>query len=259
MKLGQWVSNLKAQYKRSGKGCYLTKECIAALDRIGMVWDVEKFQWEQKYRAAQEFYQEFRNLEVPVRYVTPDGINLGLWIQTARKDYKLGRLDKISIQRLEAIGMVWDIKQMRWEQQYRAAAEYYWEYCDLDIPAQYETTEGFKLGGWIQQMRKKYKQKKLTAAQVSLLESIEMIWDGVAEQRKRNYQAAQEYYQEYGNLKIPTNYVDENGFHLDWWVISVRRAYQKGTLDKEQIERLEDIGMIWGTSTQNSQPNRDRS
>lgn len=86
-----------------------------------------------------------------------------------------------------------------------------------------------------------------------------MIWDGVAEQRKRNYQAAQEYYQEYGNLKIPTNYVDENGFHLGWWVISVRRAYQKGTLDKEQIERLEDIGMIWGTSTQNSQPNRDRS
>ena len=259
VKLGQWLSNLKAKYKRGEKGCYLTKERIAALEGIGMVWDMEKFQWEQKYRAAQEYYQEFGNLEVPVRYVTPDGINLGLWIQAARKDYKLGRLDEISIQRLEAIGMIWDIKQMRWKQQYQAAVEYYWEYGDLNIPAQYETPEGFKLGGWIQQMRKKYKQKKLTATQVSLLESIGMIWDGVAEQRKRNYQAAQEYYQEYGNLKIPTNYVDENGFHLGWWVISLRRAYQKGTLDKEQIERLEDIGMIWGTSTQNSQPNRDRS
>ena len=35
VKLGQWLSNLKAQYKRSGKGRYLTKERIAALDRIG--------------------------------------------------------------------------------------------------------------------------------------------------------------------------------------------------------------------------------
>ena len=40
--------------------------------------------------------------------VTPDEITLGLWIQAARKDYKAGWLDETSIQRLEAVGMIWD-------------------------------------------------------------------------------------------------------------------------------------------------------
>ena len=327
VKLGKWLTTLKIQQKRRGKGRYLTPERIAALDRICMVWDVDKFQWERKFQAAQKYYQEFGNLEVPTRYVTPDGTTLGLWIQVARKDYKSGHLDETSIQRLEAIGMVWDIERMRWERQYQAAAEYCWEYGDLDIPAQYETTGGLKLGRWlqrmrrdykngvlekeyverlesigviwdiadrqweeyceaakryyqecrnlrvapkyttsdgtrlglwIQRMRKKYKQKKLTGEQVSRLESIGMIWDGEAEQRDRTWQAALAYYREHGDLKIPTNYVDANGLHLGWWVRGVRRAYQRGTLDREQIERLESIGMIWNTFDQSAKSIHDR-
>ena len=54
--------------------------------------------------------------------------------------------------------MVWDIEWIRWERQYRAASEYYWEYGDLDIPAQYETPDGLKLGRWLQRMRRDYKK-----------------------------------------------------------------------------------------------------
>ncbi len=327
VKLGKWLTTLKVQYKRGGKGRYLTQERIAALDRIGMVWDVDKFQWEQKFQAAQRYYQEFGNLEVPTRYVSPDGTTLGLWIQCARKDYKSGRLDETSVQRLEAIGMVWDIEKMRWERQYQAAAEYYWEHGDLDIPAQFETADGLKLGRWlqrmrrdykngvlekeymerleaigitwniadrqweeyyeaarcyyqehgnlriapkytasdgtrlglwIQRMRKKYKQKKLTGEEAGRLEAIGMIWDGEADQRERTYQAALDYYREHGDLKIPTNYVDANGLHLGSWVRGVRRAYKKGTLDREQIDRLESIGMIWNTSNQSAKAIQSR-
>lgn len=323
VKLGKWLSTLKVQRRRGGRGRYLTRERIAALDRLGMVWDVDEFQWEQKFQAAQQYFQEYGNLEVPTRYETPDGVCLGIWIQSVRRDYKSGRLDGAKIRRLEAIGMVWDMERARWERQYQAASAYYQEHGSLDIPVCYETPEGLRLGRWIQRMRrdykkgvlekddvdrleaigitwdvsdrqweefyqaaqrycrehgnlriapryvdpdgtrlgtwiqrvrKWYKQNKLTGEQVKRLESIGMIWDAASGQRERNYQAALDYYREHGDLKVPAGYVDAGGRRLGWWVKSVRRAYRNGTLDREQIDKLEKIGMIWSTSGQGGSP-----
>ena len=78
-----------------------------------------------------------------------------------------------------------------------------------------------------------------------------MIWDGVSDRRERNYQAALDYYQEHGNLKVPADYVNADGLHLGWWLKGVRRAYRKGTLDREQIDKLERIGMLWNASGRN--------
>ena len=324
VKLGKWLGTLKVQRKRLGKGRYLTRERIAALDRLGMVWDVDKYQWEQKFEAAQRYYQEYGNLQVPTRYTDSNGTCLGTWIQSARKDYKSGRLDEASIQRLESIGMVWDVEQTQWERQYQAAQAYYQEHGDLNILSRYKTPDGFLLGRWLQRMRRDYKngvlekeyierleaigitwdmqdsrweeyyraaqlyyeehghlrvapgyvapdgtclgtwiqrvrqwykQGKLTAGQIRRLESIGMIWNGASDRWERNYQAALDYYREYGNLKIPAEYVNADGLHLGWWVKGVRRAYQKGTLDRDQIDKLDRIGMLWSVSGQRRNQN----
>ena len=162
------------------------------------------------------------------------------------------------MERLESIGVTWDIADRQWEEYCEAAKRYYQECRNLRVAPKYTTSDGTRLGLWIQRMRKKYKQKKLTGEQVSRLESIGMIWDGEAEQRDRTWQAALAYYREHGDLKIPTNYVDANGLHLGWWVRGVRRAYQRGALNKEQIDRLESIGMIWNTSDQTVKSIQDR-
>ena len=54
----------------------MTRERIAALDRLGMVWDVDKFLWEQKYELARRYFQKHGNLQVPIQYTTPDGTRL---------------------------------------------------------------------------------------------------------------------------------------------------------------------------------------
>lgn len=254
MRLGKWLGALKAQRKRHESGQYLTRERIAALDRLGMVWDVDKFLWEQKYEAARRYFQENGNLQVPIQYTTPDGTCLGAWIRSARNDYKSGRLDEASIRRLEAIGMVWDVRQTQWDRQYQAAQAYYREHGHLRIAPGYVTPDGKCLGTWIQRVRQWYKQKKLTADQIKRLEAIGMIWDGVSDRRERNYQAALAYYREHGDLKVPTNYVNADGLQLGWWVRGVRKAYQKGTLDREQIDKLESIGMLWSISGQSVKP-----
>ena len=256
VKLGKWLTTLKAQRKRGGEGRYLTGERIAALDKLGMVWDVNKFLWEQKFEAARRYFQEHGNLLVPVQYTAPDGTRLGVWIRSAHKS---GRLDEASIRRLEAIGMVWDVNQTQWERQYQAAQAYYREHGHLRISPKHVTPDGISLGTWVQRIRKCYKQNKLTAGQIKRLEAIGMIWDGVSDRRERNYQAALDYYQEHGNLKVPANYVNADGLQLGWWVRGVRSAYRKGTLDREQIDKLERIGMLWNTSGQSGQPGQIES
>lgn len=172
-----------------------------------------------------------------------------------RRDYKNGVLEKEYIERLEAIGITWDMQDSRWEEYYRAAQLYYEEHGHLRVAPGYVAPDGTCLGTWIQRVRQWYKQGKLTAGQIRRLESIGMIWNGASDRWERNYQAALDYYREYGNLKIPAEYVNADGLHLGWWVKGVRRAYQKGTLDRDQIDKLDRIGMLWSVSGQRRNQN----
>lgn len=245
VKLGKWLSTLKVQRKRSGRGRYLTPERISALDRLGMVWDVDAFQWEQKFQAARRYFEEHGDLEVPTRYEAADGIRLGVWIQSVRRDYKSGRLDKDRIRRLEAIGMVWGIEEARWERQYQAARTYYREHGDLNIPSQYVTPDGFKLGEWLKRMRRDHRKGVLKEDAIRRLEALGITWDVRDSQWEDFFQSARRYYQEHGDLRIAPSYVDPGGKCLGTWVQRLRRWYKQGKLSAGQIRRLEGIGMIW--------------
>jgi len=245
VKLGKWLTTLKVQRKRGGKGRYLTEERIAALDKLGMVWDVDQFLWEQKYRVAQKYFQEYGSLEVPKWYEAPDGQRLGCWIQSNRQDYKSGRLDEDKIRRLEKIGMVWDVEQKQWEQQYEAASAYYRENGNLDIPSKYETPEGLKLGQWLQRMRRDYKKGVLRRERVERLEAIGITRDIADRQWEEFYGVARRYYQERGALRIAPKYVAPDGTRLGTWIQRNRKWYKQGKLPPERIKRLEAIGMIW--------------
>ena len=245
VKLGEWLRSLKGQRKRNGKGRYLTKERIALLDELGMVWDVDEFQWERKFQVAREYYAEYGDLEVPKQYSSSDGTRLGCWIQCVRRDYKAGRLDEDKIQRLEAIGMVWNVEQTRWEQQYQLAVLYYHEHGDLDIPYAYVTKEDVKLGKWLQRMRRDYKNGVLEKERIELLENIGVTWDMQENQWEKYYEAARRFYQENGDLKVALRYVSPDGTRLGSWIQRVRKWYRANKLTAEQIKRLESIGMVW--------------
>lgn len=62
------------------------------------------------------------------------------------------------------------------------------------------------------------------------------------------YNLAKEYYLEHGNLKIPFRYSSlKDGIiiNLGTWVMTQRQGYLKGTLSKERIDLLNEIGMVW--------------
>ena len=95
--------------------------------------------------------------------------------------------------------MIWDTKDQNWKKALAELQTYYSEHGNLDIKARYETSDGFKLGRWISNLRAKVKTKgldqTLTEEQQKQLAALGMIWDRNTEKWEEYFKAAEEYYQ----------------------------------------------------------------
>ncbi len=153
----------------------------------------------------------------------------------------------------------------RWLKNYELAKKYYEEYGNLLIPQNYvckdEDGNKVKLGIWISGQRQAYKgygSSKLSQKQIELLNEIEMVWEVknneelIPNNWLKNYELAKKYYEEHGNLLIPTTYVwkDEEGneVKLGNWINTQRQAYKgknNNKLNQKQMDLLNEIEMVW--------------
>lgn len=115
-KLRTWI--LAQRAAKRGKRGNLSDEQIERLEQISMSWDPIEEDWQMMYRHAKEYYQIHRMLNIPYKYVTEDGTNLGMWISGQRTGYKNylakkkggGRnvITPEHIDQLNKIEMIWD-------------------------------------------------------------------------------------------------------------------------------------------------------
>ena len=245
-KLGQWIRTTRKAYKNGD----LSPDQIKKLESIGMVWDASpKKSWEEWYQLAVEYRNEHGDLLVPYDYETKSGENLGQWIRTTRKAYKNGDLSPDQIKKLEAIDMVWDVKEYEWNKMYKLAVEYRNEHDDLLVSYDYKTKSGENLGLWISNTRKAYKNGDLSPDKIKKLESIGMVLDASPKKSWEEwYQLAVEYRNEHGDLLVPYDYETKSGENLGLWISNTRQAYKNGDLSPDQIKKLEAIGMVWDAS-----------
>lgn len=247
--LGRWISNLRTAHKSGLQRHYLTEERKQELDDIGMIWDVPDYLWQQYYAACLAYARKHGNLDIPLSYVTPDGVRLGAWIHhvrtLSRGTETDGRLTNDQIRALDELGMIWNRKQDRqWEKGYQEAFQYRKEHGNLDVPSTYVSASTYPLGKWVLRQRE---NAKLSEHQRKRLDDIGMIWKKPDSWETR-YALAKAYYEENGNLHVPAKYVVE-GVWLSKWVNEQRQVYlgRRGEkrLTDEQIARLTAIGMAW--------------
>ncbi len=209
--------------------------------------------WNHYYDEAASFYNEYGHLNVPKKYVTPKGLNLGQWLCTQRVLYRNSRyrLSAEQISKLEKIGINWlKTDDAFWERNYEAAFLYSVQNGHLRVPARYVTEDGLALGKWISNQRTKYRNKSndLSAEQIEQLNNIAMVWDDNEAQWQHHFSAAAQFYDKSGHLNVPTNYVTEDGFGLGSWISQLRtarRGISKTKLSDSQIKQLDAIGMVW--------------
>ena len=241
IKLGMWISHQRRDYKNSK----ISKERIEMLEKIGMVWSIYDEQWLEYYGFAMKYYNEKGNLLIPLLYISDDGVKLGSWISTQRRQYKRGKLSKEKISLLEKIEMVWSVYDIQWYEYYNASVEYYNKNGNLLVPLRYKTTSNIKLGSWISHQRRSYKAGELSKEKIELLEKIEMVWDGMSATWNEMYKLAQQYYEENNNLSISSTSFSYQNASLGSWIVTQRNKYFENTLSDDQIALLNDIGMEW--------------
>ena len=249
--LGHWIYNQR--YIRKGVlDGGLTEEQTKMLDAIGMRWELlADRSWARHFAAAQRYYMENGDLNVPAKYKTADGIGLGQWLCTLRTWEKAGAHPKyLTFERkaqLDKIGMIWDKADRLWERNYRAACAYYEAHGNLDVPGNYADADGIRLGAWIGRMRTR-RAPALTEEQILRLDAIGMIWKKRTDQSwERGFAAAEAYARTFKNLLVPVSYVSEDGVKLGAWIQRQRNACKKQTLSSERMMRLNAIGMVWDT------------
>ena len=251
--LGRWL--LTQRKVRAGeKYGVLGADRIRKLDQIGMVWgSYRDLSWERYFAEARNYYEEHGDLNTNVNDVTESGIRLGAWICQLRTYRKSGiqkaYLTEKRIRALNGIGMIWDVPDYLWEENFAECLQYYRTHGNLDIPNAYCSPKGLKIGGWIRRQRLLRKGKttgaKLTQEQIARLDGIGMVWKTKPEQLwEKGYAEAAAYYEVYGNLNVPVSYVSPSGYKLGSWIAD-RREKGKEKHSKEQQRRLDKLGMIW--------------
>lgn len=228
--LGEWIVYNRQRYL----GGNLTQNRIERLEAIGMVWSTSNDLWEQNYAAATHYYLEHGDLEVPIKYETPSGFGLGVWLGAQRAAHKAGELPQEQVERLDALGMDWTNRNDRkWMSLYDVAAAYYHEYGNLNVPSEYVTPDGVLLGKWVARQRYAYLNPDRSSARVTperkaLLDKLGMVWEKYDPWQER-YDLALAYKTEHGDLEIPSVYKTEDGVWLGSWVSRQRQALNSGS------------------------------
>lgn len=228
--LGEWIVYNRQRYL----GGNLTQNRIERLEAIGMVWSTSNDLWEQNYAAATQYYLEHGDLEVPIKYETPSGFGLGVWLGAQRAAHKAGELPQEQVERLDALGMDWTNRNDRkWMSLYDVAAAYYHEHGSLNVPSEYVTPDGVLLGKWVARQRYAYLNPDRSSARVTperkaLLDKLGMVWEKYDPWQER-YDLALAYKTEHGDLEIPSVYKTADGVWLGSWVNRQRQALNSGS------------------------------
>ena len=227
--LGEWIVYNRQRYQ----GGSLSDDRIERLESLGMVWDTCGILWEKNYAAAVQYHLEHDDLEIPVKYVTPDGMALGVWLGSQRAAYKEGTLTAAQIEKLEALGVDWANRNDRkWQTAYEAAVKYYSAHGNIDVPTEYIDEDGILLGKWVSRQRYAWQNPERSSARVTperkaLLDELGMNWEKTDSWQHR-YELAVEYKKEHGSLAVPAQYRTEDGIWLGSWLSRQKQMLREG-------------------------------
>lgn len=205
--------------------------------------------WDEMYALARDYARENGTLLVPGDYEVA-GRRLGAWIGTQRYDCKAGSNPFLTPERkekLDAIGMVWDVREHRFQYMCNRLRAYIVDFGDARVPQSYVTPEGDKLGVWLNRVRMSEKEGKLSGAQRAQLEELGVIWQPEALRRSVwdvRYAQAMAYRKENGAFP-PADYVTPEGDRLGLWLANQRRLAHTGRLLPERRALLSAAGLVW--------------
>jgi len=239
--LGSWVGKRRKEHK-IGR---LSTARIAELNALEMVWDSSP---DAGYRTGLDHLRSYAAVEghanVSGKSVT-NGFKLGEWVIRRRGEHKAGTLSTVRIAELNALGMVWDLRDAG----YRIGVDHLRAYTAAtgrtNLPQEFVTDDGFKLGVWVANRRQDRKENTLSTARIAELNALGMVWNPLDVRYQTGVDHLRAYVARVGHANVPQKYVTDDGFKLGSWMGHRRKERRVGTLSVKRIAELDALGMVW--------------
>ncbi|WP_081235830.1 DEAD/DEAH box helicase [Streptomyces viridosporus] len=281
--LGQWIADARRFYTRGD----MDEERVVQLEKLGMIWSHYDIAWEEGVAAARGWAEENGHLLAPTD-ATYQGYRVGIWLKNARAAARkaqeieqrraeglpvasaAGALPEERREQLENIDPSWcPAWPVEWQRAFHLTRLHLEAGGTLPTSPGAVVHQGEDLGRWVRAQRLGW--DKLTTVQQWMCEHVLGIEPAAEDEKPKprtsqadkwamNYQAARQFFEREGHLRVPRKHVERivfsgdrgNGgaeeqevreLKLGAWISNQRS--RATTLAPEQIEQLSNIGMRW--------------
>lgn len=254
-KIGITIMNLR-QENRAGK---LSKLKVEFLNSLGMVWEVKKnYSFETKIDIIKKFVKSGGCLseveETDVYKYDGEEYQIGRWVKYFRIDYLNHQLNEEKIKLLNNLGMIWPPQRLlSFKEKINILKAYLKENNTILQHVKVNTSYIFNnrkcyIGVWISKFRVAYNKGELSKEQICELEHLGINW------RKQNgfedkVEIIKTYIKKHGSLADikTTQTFKYNGKIVNIGAIihHFRQYYKNGKLTQQQINTLEELGIVW--------------
>ncbi len=233
--LGAWVSKQRKLFNQKR----LSAERILRLEQAGMTWNPRLSRWDRNYSELADFKNQYGHFNI--LKIHPEKTNLDHWMRTQRTVYKKDKLSKERIEKLEAVGFIWDPTDTEWEDSFTALSEFQKKSGHCRVPARYPLNK--KLATWVSLLRVAFHEGRLPEEKIIRLEAIGFDWDPFESSWKESFTKLCSFKDLNGHMNISsTNILTKP---LANWASDQRKQYKDGELPTEKILKLEALGFIW--------------
>ena len=137
-----------------------------------------------------------------------------------------GRLSAERIQRLQTLGVVWEVRDTAWEQRCQELAAFRAGEGHSNVPF------NSRLGKWLLKQRGLRKRGALPHARVARLNALGVKWEPHDASWEQQFRQLEAFKERRGHCRVP---VDADTQQLAAWVERQRREKRRGVLSRDRI------------------------
>ena len=233
--LAKWVERQRTEYRKKS----LDPECIAQLNRLEFVWDLEEAQWQKQFLVFHRFHQTQGHGHVPALW--PNDPTLAEWCKQQRIQKQKKKLKPEHIQKLAALGFIWDLEQAQWESLFAHFLDFILNRKDGIVPEVWPKKP--ELAQWAKEQRRLQEKNKLKSNRYELLEKHGFCWDLEEAYWREMAKILADFFQREGHSLLPIPWPSNPA--LSDWVNKQRREYRLKRLTQTRIDYLETLDFVW--------------
>ncbi|MFG2684339.1 Helicase associated domain protein [Streptomyces sp. NPDC048392] len=194
--------------------------------------------WEEYFGAARAYRAVHGDVDIPLTWVTADGLRLGDWWRRQRVGYNSGDLSEERAELLEELGMVWAQLEESWLTTYEEVKERAAEQGHFVFDETVKTSRGVVLVNWCTAQRSRRRQGKVPEQRIELLDAIGFPWDAAQDRWMRRYDELKQLFERRGTvLRLRADSSESR------WLDGQRAQFRNDRLAPWQLRLLAEIGI----------------